>query len=293
LAASREPSGPPARAAHPRTEDLLADRQEEGQAGPAEPQRHASARSWPADGGTSLSGSGGSRAPSSAWSWCDRPRPRRAGVTGPPGGVADESGVAVPQLGPLLLRPNEACQATGLGRAGARCGESTRGVAALHAQGSPPAAGHGPWRVGWSGPGRAAGVALAVGIGRGRRPDRAWAHAQRGGGWGRGRGGRGPRRGRPWLGDGGPSPGGGGGPRGRGKPRSRPVTDSVSPSWQSGRCGRAGPRAILAGAGASDRLWGECGHPARLSRVGRHVQTPDNAAGGCGRTRLRQRGSAR
>ena len=30
-----------------------------------------------------------------------------------------------------------------------------------------------PWRVGWSGPGRAAGVALAVGTGRGRRPDRA------------------------------------------------------------------------------------------------------------------------
>ena len=29
------------------------------------------------------------------------------------------------------------------------------------------------WRVGWSGPGRAAGVARAVGIGRGRRPDRA------------------------------------------------------------------------------------------------------------------------
>ena len=28
---------------------------------------------------------------------------------------------------------------------------------------SGPAEGHGPWRVGWSGPGRAAGVALAVG----------------------------------------------------------------------------------------------------------------------------------
>ena len=54
-----------------------------------------------------------------------------------------------------------------------RCGESPRGVAALHAQGSPPAAGPGPWRVGWSGPGRAAGVACRRRAGRGRRPDRA------------------------------------------------------------------------------------------------------------------------
>jgi hypothetical protein len=47
-----------------------------------------------------------------------------------------------------------------------------------------PAAGHGPWRVGWSGPGRAAGVAFAVawGVAAARTgPDRVGSKAAVGG----------------------------------------------------------------------------------------------------------------
>ena len=59
-----------------------------------------------------------------------------------------------------------------------------------------PAEGHGPWRVGWSGPGRAAGMALAVrsGVAAARAgPDRVGSRARRSGAaaratWARGRG---------------------------------------------------------------------------------------------------------
>jgi hypothetical protein len=115
-----------------------------------------------------LSGSGGSRAPSSAGSWCDRPRHRRSGVTGTPGGGADGSRAAVHQLGPLLLRPKEACQATGLGRAGARCRESTRDVAAMHARGRPKGS---PWRQSRGGAGHAPRRKLVV------DPSARWDHA--------------------------------------------------------------------------------------------------------------------
>jgi hypothetical protein len=70
-----------------------------------------------------------------------------------------------------------------LGPSSRRVPGSARGVA----DGSRAAAV--AWRVGWSGPGRAAGVAPAVGIGRGRRPGRAGPGGVEGGG-------RGPRRGR-------------------------------------------------------------------------------------------------
>ena len=99
-------------------------------------QSRARARSWPDDDGTLVSGSGGSRAPSSAGARCDRPRHRRAGVTGTPGGIADESPAAV------------------------------------------------AWRVGWSGPGRAAGVARTVawGVAADRTgPDRVGSRAWRSG----------------------------------------------------------------------------------------------------------------
>jgi len=134
---------------------------------------------------------------------------------------------------PRRRRDLYSCLAPGLGRAGARCRESTprchgstRGVAATPPRGRPRGSVLGGWggaaRGGrwwwwwWCAPSRGAWPPTGPGLG-----PRA---AGRGVGWGRGRGGRGPRRGRPGLGDGGPAPGGGGDPKGRGTTGRRRAT---------------------------------------------------------------------
>jgi hypothetical protein len=120
LAASREPSGPPALAADPRAEGLRADRQEGGQAGVAEPRRHAGRAPVLGPGPTTA-------APARAAPVAHVRRPRRgrgvidhrrpaAGVTGPPGGIADESPVAVRVARPSSLQVAGSRRATDLCR---------------------------------------------------------------------------------------------------------------------------------------------------------------------------------
>jgi hypothetical protein len=174
-------------------------------------------------------------------------------------GVAGELPAVVHQLGPRRLGPAETRQATGLDRAGARCGESTRDVAATHTKAGRRAR-PGGCRVagGVERAGAGGGGDPRRRVGRSRRPGRAWAHAQRGGGWDRGRGGRGPRRGRPWLGDGGPARDG----------AWRPVRGlasgdrSVCPRQWSG-----GSVSTLVGTGAGSPIGTRCGRARGSSRT--------------------------
>ena len=185
----------------------------------------------------------------------DGPRPARDGQGHDDegqGGAGAEHGEHLRWV--LRIEGVHATVAPGLGREGARCRESARGVVAMHTQGLASALGLSGW--GGADRGGSAVLALAVGVGRGRRPP--WA-------------GPGGRQSRDLLGALAPR-------RSelailfRPRPSLYTMPGGYTLIVNPAAVLRAGPRSILAGVRASNRL-----HPARLSRIERHVRTPDNA----------------